>query len=582
MSDFPEIGRLAVIGDARTTAVIGPDGAVELLCLPRLDGQIVLGRLLDRNAGVFELRPLEAASADLRYARNSNVTVTRWQSQTGVALVMDGLIGGPGGEAASSTLVRQIRCLSGRMRFGHRLVPRFQDGLTPPDAVQPVERGHRVDGHGLTLAFGADHTVWEDGAFCGEHELRAGEEAVLTFGVGAEPITAQDARLFLETTLRAWRAWAASLHCEGRWAEAILRSALALRLLIRDTSGAIAAAGTLGLPEHPGGQRNYDYRYCWLRDASFVVDALASVGARESARRFLDWLGRALHSSSPRLQPFYRLDGDRRAQERESALSGYQDSAPVRIGNRAYRQLQLGSAGDMLQSCALLLRHQIELPGPLRRGIPTAVDHLVDVWQEPDHGIWEVQPPRQHTWSKMSAWIAFTRAAELREQGLIEGDARAWSEAAKQVRDRIERDHFSSAQNTYVAAAGEDGLDAAVLLGVFMGYEPSSPDRWHGTLAAIDRELSVGPYVYRTSQLRDQEMTFLPCAFWRAHALVRLERLDEARSLLDQLIGAVGSLGLFSEEAGPDGSAWGNIPQALTHAALINACLTYEERAAAG
>lgn len=580
MDDFPEIGELAVIGDARTTALIGPDGAVELLCLPQLDEQIVLGRLLDRDAGVFELRPEGEARAERRYARDTNVLMTRWRSADGEVLVVDALVGGPGGEAASSTLVRRIDCLDGRARMRLRLAPRFGDGLLRPRAVTTVTGGFRIAGEQLTLAFGTPSADWREDRFQGAFELGAGDRVTLTLGVGDEPLDARAAEGYVDATIRSWRAWTASLDCGGRWADALRRSALALRMLIRDTSGAIAAAGSLGLPEQPGGDRNYDYRYCWLRDASFVVDALCSVGARESARRYLEWLGRALDSTAPRLQPFYRLDGGGTAEESRATLLGYRGATPVRIGNRAYEQLQLGSCGDLLQSCSLLREHRVELPERLRHGIVHAVEHLRTIWREPDSGIWEIEPARQHTWSKMACWVAFTRAAELNEEGVIEGDARSWRATAAEIRELIETRHFSSERNAYLAAAGEDGLDAAVLLGVFMGYEPSSPRRWHTTLEAIDRELGVGPYLYRTSELRGQEQTFLPCAFWRAHALVRLGRLDEARDLLDQLIAAAGPLGLLAEEADERGRQWGNLPQALTHAALINACVTYEQRAA--
>jgi GH15 family glucan-1,4-alpha-glucosidase len=581
MADFPEIGELAAIGDARTTALIGPTGAVELLCLPQLDEQIVFGRLLDPSAGAFELEPAQPATADVAYLRDTNVLRTRWCTEGGEAVVHDALIGGPGGEAATSTLVRRVDCTSGRISMRYRLMPRFRNGVTEPTRVTQVPGGHRIEGPDLALSFGVpDNARYQDGEFRGEAELAAGDRLTLTFGVGPEPIGAAAAAGYVDATSRAWRAWTASLNCEGRWAEAIKRSALALRMLIRDDAGSIAAAGSLGLPEQPGGPRNYDYRYCWLRDASFVVDALCSIGARESARRYAQWLGGALASTSPRLQPFYRMDGGKEAEEYEAELLGYRGSSPVRIGNRAFKQLQLGSSGDMLQSCVLMRQHGVDLPPQLRDGIVRAVEHLTEIWREPDSGIWELEPRRQYTWSKMACWIAFTRAAELSEAGVIDGHPQRWRSTAAEIRELIESRHFDSERGTYLATPDDRGLDAAVLLGVFMGYEPSSRDRWHGTLEAIDRELGAGPLLYRLSALRGQERTFLPCAFWRAHALVRLDRLDEARDVLDQLIRGIGRFGLLSEELAEDGSAWGNIPQALTHAALINACVTYEQRAA--
>jgi len=450
MTEFPEIGELGVIGDARTTAVIAPDGAVKFLCLPQLDGQIVLGSVLDPEAGVFEFEPEGSATSELRYVRDTNVLRTRWRCAGGEVVVLDALLGGPGGEAATTTLVRRAECVEGLVRMRFRLVPRFGEGLTPPNEVSPVAGGFRIVGDDLTLCFGAPDAQWVDGELRGTLQLHAGERRTLTLAVGEPPPDPERAAGYMDATVRSWRAWTAGLHCEGRWSDAVTRSALALRLLIRDTTGAIAAAGTLGLPEQPGGERNYDYRYCWVRDASFVVDALCSVGARESARRYLQWLGDALASTSPRLQPFYRLDGGAEAPEHNAALLGYRGASPVRIGNHAYSQLQLASCGDMLQSCALMHEHRIELPASVASGIAHAIDELVSIWQQPDHGIWEIDPPRQHTWSKMGCWIAFTRAAELSEAGVIDGDADRWRRTATEVRERIESRHYSTELDTYV------------------------------------------------------------------------------------------------------------------------------------
>ena len=334
-----------------------------MLCLPQLDGQIVLGRLLDRDAGVFEFRPAGDATAEVRYARDTNVlanamacgrAVRRWSATPCSAV--------PGVRPRAPRSCAALTASVAAIRMRYRLLPRFGEGLTPPEAVSEVEHGFRIDGPGLTLLFGAAEARWEDGELSGELELGAGERATITFSVGDQPLDPDTVCDYMDATIRAWRAWASGLHCEGRWAAAIRRSALALRMLVRDTTGSIAAAGSLGLPEQPGGERNYDYRYCWLRDASFVVDAFCSVGARESARRYLEWLGRALDSTAPTVQPFYCLDGGTEAEESRSALLGYRGASPVRIGNRAYQQLQICSYGDLLQSCALMRSHRVELP----------------------------------------------------------------------------------------------------------------------------------------------------------------------------------------------------------------------------
>ncbi len=566
-------GHYAVLGDGRTAALLAPDGAVDWLCLPDLDATPVLARLLDADrGGHFSLAPEEGA-AERRYLPGTNAVETTWACGDGQAVVTDALVAGPTDEPL---LVRRIDGRSGRVRMAWEIAVRFGDGTTLPTSADHLEHGLRVHGAGPSVTVGAPGINWDGASARGAFEVAAGDRLLISL-TSAPDAPAFDATMAaLDDAMAGWRGWSSSLRHEGRWHAAVIRSALALRLLVRKSTGAVAAAATLGLPEQPGGSRNFDYRYCWLRDSSFVVDAFARLGDLATAEAYLRWLSGAIAQTLPELQPYYRLDGGTRAPQREADLAGYRGATPVLIGNHAFQQRQLGSAGDVLQSCAVFVDAGGSLPGGLSEQLATVADHVARSWREDDAGIWETDPPRQHTWSKMACWVALDRAANLADGGHLTGDASAWRSAAEQIRDHVEAHHYDG--SAYVAVAGEDGLDAAVLLGVFMDYPPRDAQRWHSTLERIDAELGCGPLLYRTSELREQEQTFLPCAFWRAHALARLGRLDEAAEQLDALIALGNDVGLFSEEAAPDGTAWGNLPQALTHAALVNAAVTYEER----
>lgn len=574
------IGEYAVLGDGRTAALVAPDGAIDWLCLPDLDATPTFARLLDaERGGSATLAPLDdGAAAERRYLPATNVLETTWRSAEAEISVCDALVGGPGEPATETLLVRRLRGITGRMRVGWRMDPRFGDGVDAPAGAERQSWGLGVRGDGPAVAITGPGAHWDGVGVCGEFDLVAGAEAVLTIGTAATPPDARQAGAALDATIAAWERWSAQLDCQGSWPDAVRRSALALRLLMRERTGAVAAAVTLGLPEQPCGPRNYDYRYCWLRDASFVVDAFGHLGDVDGADRYLAWLLQAMAQTGPGMQPFFRLDGGTRAPQREVELSGYGGARPVRIGNSAYEQTQIGNYGDVLQSCALHIGHGATLPSGMPERLAGALDHLIELWPQDDAGIWELDPPRPHTWSKMAVWVAFTRGAELAAAGQLPGDGSRWRSEAERVHEHIERHHFSTERNAYVAVAGDSGLDAAVLLGVFMGYEPDDDDRWPATLARLDEELGEGALLYRTTELRDQEQTFLPCAFWYAHALARLGRLEEARERLDALVPLANDVGLFSEEAAPDGTAWGNLPQALTHAAFINAAVTYDQR----
>ncbi len=569
----------SVVGDGRTAALISSGGAVDWLCLPDLDATPTLARIVDaERGGHFTLAPSEPAASRRRYIAATNVLETTWSTAEGEVVVTDALVGGPGRSVEDPLLVRQAECRNGRVRMAWTVAPRFGDGVTLAEGAERVGSGLRITGAGPGVTISAEAVDWNGVEATGTRRLDPGERYTVSLGTAPEPTSADDAAGALRDSVSAWRTWSGQLEYDGPWTEIVLRSALAMRVLVRESTGALAAAATLGLPEQPGGPRNYDYRYSWLRDGSFVVNAFAAVGDHATARAYLRWMSGAIAQTLPTLQPFYRLDGGTHAAQRETTLTGFGGARPVRIGNRAFAQRQHGSAGDVLQSCALFLGRGGTLPDGLAVQLVQIADHVATIWSRDDAGIWETSPDRAHTWSKMACWVALTRAAELADAGHLEGDAAAWRSAASDVRDRVEAAHYCTERRTYLATPGGPGLDAAVLLGVFMGYTPADPDRWHSTLACIDDELGRGRLVYRTTALVEQEQTFLPCAFWRAHALVRLGRLDEAHERLDALMALANDVGLLTEEASEDGTAWGNLPQALTHAALVSAAVAYHEQ----
>jgi GH15 family glucan-1,4-alpha-glucosidase len=393
----------------------------------------------------------------------------------------------------------------------------------------------------------------------------------------------RDVEARLTQTIGMWRGWSEGLRVGSAWRDAVMRSALALKLLVYAPSGAIAAAATTSLPETIGGERNWDYRFCWVRDSAFVLDALLRLGCFEEADAFFWWLMHASQLTHPRLQVLYRLDGGPQAKERTLALDGYGASRPVRVGNAAAGQLQLDVYGDLLQAAWLYATSGRRIDPDIARRLAETTDLVCSIWAQPDAGLWEVRSGAEHcTQSKMMCAIAVDRALRLAGAGQIPCRHTArWQSADVAIREFIERRCWSETKGSYVRHPGTDELDAGLLLGVVFAYRQPGNPRMRGTVEAIQRELTHGPYVYRYSGedgLSGQEGAFLSCSFWLVEALALQGRREEAAGLMAELVGAANDVGLFSEEVDPArGQFLGNLPQALTHLALINAALTLEE-----
>jgi GH15 family glucan-1,4-alpha-glucosidase len=397
----------------------------------------------------------------------------------------------------------------------------------------------------------------------------------------------QDVEARLTATTAYWRGWAATRAYDGPWRDDVIRSALALKLLFHAPSGAIAAAATTSLPEDLGGERNWDYRFCWIRDSAFTLQALLQLGCPREAEAFFWWLLHASQLSHPRLQVLYRLDGSESATERTLELDGYRGSRPVRVGNAAAAQTQLDIYGALLQTALVYTQAGGRLDRETGRRLAGIADLVCQTWRQPDSGIWEVRSePAHFTQSKMMCWVALDRAVHLCDIGHIpRAHASTWRREQLAIREFIETQCWSERVGSYTRWAGGEDLDASVLLGILFGYGAPDASRLGSTVDALRRELGRGSLVSRYSGedgLRGTEGAFLCCSFWLVDALARVGRLDEATALMQELIAVANDVGLYSEEIDPQtNELLGNTPQGLVHLALINAAVSIAKAGAA-
>jgi GH15 family glucan-1,4-alpha-glucosidase len=588
-SAYAPIRDYAAIGDGRTVALVERGGTVDWLCLPDLDSPSVFAAILDsERGGRFALRPSTSFESERRYRDDSNLLETTFTTVAGRARVVDALTLAGTGLEPGRELVRRVEGISGEVEFELVLQPRFDYGRRQPRLRVRDGRGYVLD-RGSALAL----LVWPDaelavreGAIVGRLRVAAGERAeVVLAGAHGEPLvfpSREEAGRRLELTDEYWRGWAETRTYNGRWRDAVLRSALALRLLVHAPTGAVAAAPTTSLPEQIGGERNWDYRFSWVRDSALTIDAFLMVGCSSEARSFFWWLLHASQISRPRLHVLYRLNGGTRAREQALPLSGYRGSTPVRIGNGALEQLQLDLYGNLLQSAWLFARHGHRLDAETGKRLADTADYVCTIWRQEDAGIWEVRSePLHFTQSKMMCWLTLERALELAERGDIpDPNARRWRDELARIGEFVEDRCWSAARQSYSRFAGSDELDASVLLALIFGYG-ADPDRVALTVEAIWRELAAGPFVRRYSGddgLGGREGAFLACSFWLVEALARIGRRDDAVLLLDELVGLANDVGLYPEEIDPDsGEFLGNFPQGLSHIGLIRAASALAE-----
>jgi GH15 family glucan-1,4-alpha-glucosidase len=579
---YAQIGDYGAVGDGRTVALIARDGAIDWLCLPDLDSPSVFGALLDsERGGSFALEPESVSETARRYVPGTNVLETTFTTAAGVVRVTDALTLPTGGLSPYRELARRIEGLAGEVPVRWRVEPRFGYASSATRierrAGVPIARADR-DAIAL-CSFGAGEATTSDGAIAGRFTTRAGSRSLLVLSAAhQEPLVLPpraEVEARLAATERAWREWSDRQEYDGPWRDAVLRSALALKLLVYAPSGAIAAAATTSLPEEIGADRNWDYRYSWPRDSAFTLEALLALGCASEARAFFFWLLHASQLTHPRLQVLYRLDGRAEAEEKSLPLAGYRDSRPVRVGNGAAGQTQLDVYGEVFTAAARFAAFSGGLDRDHGRRLAEVADHVCRTWEEPDAGIWEVRDePRHFTQSKMMCAVALDRACELAEHGLLPAEhAGDWQREQARIREFVETRCYSHAKASYRRSAGEEELDASLLLAVLAGYDDVASPRLIGTVDAVRRELGRGPLVYRWA---GEAGAFLTCSFWLADAYARQGRLELAATLMDELVGLANDLGLYAEELQEEtGEFLGNFPQGLTHLALINAAVSF-------
>jgi GH15 family glucan-1,4-alpha-glucosidase len=577
----------AAIGDGRTAALVARDGSVDWLCLPDLESPSVFGAALDADrGGRFALAPEMPTEVTRRYLPDTNVLETTFTTGQGVVRVTDAMALPSHDLGPTRELIRRVDCVAGRVPMRWHVMPAFGYAAAP---TRLERRG------GIPVALGGRDALavcsWQAGeaqiderAIFGRFEVRESESALIALCAAHQEPLVFPTREHVETRLRAttayWRGWTAQRAYNGPWRDAVIRSALALKLLFHAPSGAIAAAATASLPEEVGGERNWDYRFCWVRDSAFTLEALLHLGCPGEAEAFFWWLLHASQLTHPRLQVLYRLDGGERATERTLELDGYRGSRPVRVGNDAAAQTQLDVYGDLMQTALIYAEAGGRVDRETGRRLAGIADLVCRIWRQADSGLWEVRSdPLHFTHSKMMCWVALDRAVRLCEAGHVpSAHASTWRREALAIREFIETCCWSPRLGSYTRHAGGEELDASVLLGVLLGYGAEDPGRLAATVNVLRRDLGRGPLVHRYSGedgLRGAEGAFLCCSFWLADALARIGRLEEATELMEQLIALANDVGLYAEELDPQtNELLGNLPQGLVHLALINAAVS--------
>jgi GH15 family glucan-1,4-alpha-glucosidase len=570
----------ALIGDCRTAALVGRDGSIDWLCWPRFDSEACFAALLgSREHGRWLIAPRDKASVTRRYRPNTLVLETRFETPDGAATLVDFMPR----RGDHSTIVRFVIGTRGQVAMHTELILRFGYGAIVP-WVTRVETGalRAIAGPDMVVMHTPVHLRGEDMTTVGEFTITRGETIpfVLTYARSHWPLPNPiDPTTALAETETYWREWSAKCRPAGRWSDAVRRSMITLKALTYEPTGGIVAAPTTSLPERIGGVRNWDYRYCWLRDATLTLLGAMHAGYYDEAQAWREWLLRAVAGSPDQLQIMYGIGGERRLTEWTAHwLPGYENSAPVRIGNAAHSQLQLDVFGEIMDTY-----HQARRGGLTSNqsgwGIQLAfADHLKKVWHEPDHGIWEMRGPPQHfTYSKVMAWVAYDRAIKSAEAFGLDAPLDEWRKLRQEICDAVLEDSFDKDLGTFVQAFGSKQLDANLLLLPCVGFLPVSDPRIERTIAAIESRLLRDGFVmrYSTEEVEDAlppgEGAFLACSFWLVDVYTLQGRLDDAERLFRRLVGLRNDLGLLSEEYDSRGKRLvGNFPQAFSHLALVN------------
>jgi len=596
---YPPIGDYALISDCHSAALVSRDGSVDWCCFHRFDARPVFARLLDWDRGGHcRIAPTTPYRSSRRYYPGTNVLDTRFETAGGVVSVTDLFPirqSTPNDDPAAvhpyHQLIRLVRCETGEVQVRLEFSPRFDFGLTVPQ----VTIGHG----GLATVFGGADSLLvqtdltldqaELSSCSAERVLRAGEEAslIVTYALPHElrlrRIDPEECRRRVDVTCRFWQDWSDGCTYRGPYREQVVRSALVLKGLTNAPNGAIVAAPTTSLPEDFGGVRNWDYRYAWLRDSSFTLYALFSLGYTEEAHAFMGWLQRTTAGRAGDLQVLYGVGGERLLPELQmDQLEGYRGSRPVRTGNGATSQFQLDIYGELIDTAWLYHRNG----GQIERGfwdfLVRVVEHVESRWQEPDEGIWEVRGGRRHfVYSKVMAWVAVDRALKLAKSLGLPADSERWTAVREQIRRRVDTEGVDPTTGAFVQCFGSTAMDASSLLLPLIRFARADDKRVIATVHEIERQLSRGGLVFRYLETDDGlpggEAAFVICSFWLVDNLVLTGQVERGRALFERLLGYLNDVGLMAEQVDPDsGEQVGNFPQAFSHIGLINAALQLE------
>jgi len=599
---YPPIADYALLSDCHSGALVSKDGSIDWCTFHRFEARPVFARILDwAKAGFFRIAPLDDDyESTRRYLPGTNVLETTFQTPTGTLVLTDFFTfrAPSSDEDAHSAhpdhqLIRIVRCTEGEVAVKVKLVPRFDYGLTTPrletlaDDLVIVYGGADALVLQSELPFGdAERSATE-----GNRTLRKDEEAfvVLTYQLPHElephRLTREEVHAKFEETTSTWVAWADRCTYDGPYREQVVRSALVLKALTNAPTGSIVAAATTSLPEEIGGERNWDYRYSWLRDSALTLNALFATGYTDEAHAYMAWLKRTTAGQAEELQIMYGVGGERLLPEVElDWLEGYRGSRPVRIGNGAAQQFQLDTFGELLDTAWLYRQHGGEIDEIFWDFLSRVGGVVLEKWREPDQGIWEIRgEPRQFVYSKVMAWVALDRLVKLVELDGREGDVAGWRAGRDEIREQVEREGVDTESQSFVQSFGSGALDASNLMIPIVGFVGHDDPRARATAERIADELSADGFVYRYvadggDGLSGEEATFAICSFWLVECLAEAGETERARKLFERLIGFCNDVGLLAEEIDPhSGELIGNFPQAFSHLGLIQAAVALDQ-----
>ncbi|TWD80051.1 GH15 family glucan-1,4-alpha-glucosidase [Kribbella amoyensis] len=594
MAGYPPIADHGLIGDLQTAALVTTDGTIDWYCCPRFDSPSVFGALLDQErGGRFSIAPVGDCTTKQLYFPDTAVLITRFMTPDGVGELIDLMpVDNPGEVTDRHRIVRGIRCVRGTMRFTLDCAPRFGYGRQDHE-VEVTDQGAVFRTHGLELTLHGPSGLEQRGKDVhGDLTLQAGQlvGVILESAADGPPRTptATELTVLAEDTARYWREWLATSRYRGRWREMVNRSAITLKLMTYAPSGALVAAPTTGLPEQVGGERNWDYRYTWIRDASMSVHALLGLGFTDEAAAFLRWIsGRAAEQvgkTSGPLKIMYRIDGSSDLDEDVlDHLNGYAGSRPVRVGNGAADQLQLDIYGEMLDAVWAADQHGLRIGHPAWTKLSEVTDWLCQHWDQPDEGVWETRGGRQNfTYGRLMCWVALDRMVRLAREHGRPADLERWEQERDRIYHRIMERGWNAERKAFTQHDRTDVLDASLLMMPLVGFVVPHDPLWLSTLDAMNDELVSDSLVYRYNPsaspdgLRGGEGTFSICTFWYVEALARSGRLEMARYAFEKMFTYANHVGLYAEEVGLTGEQLGNFPQAFTHLSLINAALALD------